>query len=61
MHHGPYDQLSSSYERILKYAEEHGHAIRRPTREVYHKGPGMIFKGNPKKYLTEIQMMLDSA
>jgi len=21
-------------------------------------GPGMIFKGNPKKYLTEIQMVL---
>jgi hypothetical protein len=27
-----------------------------PTREVYLKGPGMIFKGNPKRYLTEIQV-----
>ena len=27
-----------------------------PTREVYVKGPGMIFKGNPKNYLTEIQL-----
>jgi hypothetical protein len=29
-----------------------------PTREVYIKGPGMIFRGNPKKYLTEIQMLI---
>ena len=28
------------------------------TREVYLKGPGMIFKGNPKNYLTEIQMLV---
>ena len=27
-----------------------------PTREVYVKGPGPIFKGNPKNYLTEIQL-----
>ena len=29
-----------------------------PTREVYHKGPGMFFRGNPQKYLTEIQFPL---
>jgi len=29
-----------------------------PTRELYVKGPGMIFKGNPKKYLTEIQILI---
>lgn len=27
-----------------------------PTREIYVKGPGLIFKGNPKNYLTEIQL-----
>jgi DNA-binding transcriptional MerR regulator len=27
-------------------------------REIYHKGPGMIFRGNPKRYLTEIQMLV---
>ena len=27
-----------------------------PTREVYLKGPGMLLKGNPEKYLTEIQI-----
>jgi hypothetical protein len=30
----------------------------RPTREIYYKGPGMIFRGNPKNYLTEIQMLI---
>ena len=29
-----------------------------PTREVYLKGPGLIFKGNPNRYLTEIQLPL---
>lgn len=28
----------------------------KPTREVYGKGPGLIFNGNPKNYLTEIQL-----
>jgi hypothetical protein len=29
-----------------------------PSRELYLKGPGLIFAGNPKKYLTEIQMLM---
>jgi effector-binding domain-containing protein len=31
-----------------------------PTREVYLKGPGMIFRGNPKNYVTEIQIPVES-
>jgi effector-binding domain-containing protein len=30
-----------------------------PSREVYLKGPGIIFRGNPKKYLTEIQILIE--
>lgn len=48
-----------SYEKILSYVNQHGYAAQMPTREVYIKGPGMIFRGNPKKYLTEIQMLID--
>jgi len=55
-HRGPYDQLGRSYARILDYAKQHGLEIELPTREVYLKGPGMIFQGNPKNYLTEIQL-----
>jgi DNA-binding transcriptional MerR regulator/effector-binding domain-containing protein len=60
VHKGPYDQLGRSYERILKYVKDHGYTVATPTREVYIKGPGMIFRGNPKNYLTEIEMLIDS-
>jgi len=56
IHRGPYDQLGRSYAKILKAADERRRKVVLPTREVYVKGPGMIFKGNPKNYLTEIQL-----
>jgi effector-binding domain-containing protein len=59
LHLGPYDQLSRSYETARAYAQEKGYRPLPPCREVYLKGPGMIFKGNPQKYLTEIQLMVD--
>ncbi len=55
-HLGPYETLKDSYAKILSFASDEGHEIKLPTREVYIKGPGMIFKGNPRKYLTEIQL-----
>ena len=61
MHLGPYEELGRSYETIIKYAKENGFEYAKPTREVYHKGPGMIFRGNPKKYVTEIQFMISGA
>lgn len=59
LHKGPYDQFGRSYETILNYVNEKGYRVLLPTREVYLKGPGRIFTGNPKKYLTEIQMLID--
>ena len=56
LHHGPYEDLSHSYARLLKYVNERDYELLLPTREVYLKGPGMIFRGNPKKYVTEIQI-----
>jgi len=58
MHQGPYDQLGRSYAKILDYIRGKGHEVLVPTREIYHKGPGMIFRGNPRNYLTEIQMLI---
>jgi DNA-binding transcriptional MerR regulator/DNA gyrase inhibitor GyrI len=60
IHRGPYDQLGRSYAKILKQAGDSKLKIALPTREVYIKGPGMIFKGNPKNYLTEIQLPVGS-
>ena len=54
LHKGPYEELSRSYAKIMAYVKEKGYEVVLPTREVYLKGPGMVFKGNPKNYLTEI-------
>lgn len=59
IHSGPYEQLSRSYGRLMEYAKRKGLSLACPSREVYLKGPGMIFKGNPKKYLTEIQFLVE--
>jgi DNA-binding transcriptional MerR regulator/effector-binding domain-containing protein len=61
LHKGPYAELSRSYAKVLAYVKEHGYEIVMPTREVYLKGPGMIFKGNPKNYLTEIQIQITAS
>jgi DNA-binding transcriptional MerR regulator/effector-binding domain-containing protein len=58
VHRGPYPQLGRSYERLIRAVEERGADITLPTREIYLKGPGLIFRGNPKNYLTEIQLPL---
>ena len=59
MHRGPYDQMGRSYAVVLSYVHDRGYRAVMPTREVYHKGPGMIFRGNPKNYLTEIQVLVE--
>ncbi len=58
LHRGPYEELGRSYAKIMAYVKEKGFEVVAPTREVYVKGPGAIFKGNPKNYLTEIQMLV---
>jgi len=58
VHKGPYDQLGRSYSRVLDYIRDKGYEALLPSREIYLKGPGMIFRGNPQKYLTEIQIFV---
>ncbi len=58
IHKGPYESIGRSYEKILSYLNSKGYKAKLPVREVYLKGPGMIFKGNPKNYLTEIQIQI---
>jgi DNA-binding transcriptional MerR regulator len=54
MHYGSYDNFNLSYKLLFDYIQENNLNIYTPTREVYIKGPGMIFKGNSDKYVTEI-------
>lgn len=60
VHKGPYEQLSRSYAKVFKYVNERKYRVIPPTREVYLKGPGMIFKSCPQNYLTEIQIPIES-
>jgi effector-binding domain-containing protein len=57
-HIGSYDVLPMAYEAIHRHIQENGLSIQPPWREVFIKGPGMIFKGNPNKYITEIMLPL---
>ncbi|GBD90438.1 HTH-type transcriptional regulator HmrR [bacterium BMS3Abin04] len=59
IHKGQYENLSESYKKIFAYINEKSLNTLLPSREVYIKGPGMIFKGNPNNYLTEIQIMIE--
>ena len=58
-HIGPYENLNLAYKALFDYAEEHNIKCTIPAREMYLKGPGMIFKGNPNKYETEIIIPLE--
>lgn len=59
IHKGPYEILGDSYKRIFAYIHDKGYRPHLPSREVYIKGSGWIFKGNPKNYLTEIQILVE--
>jgi DNA-binding transcriptional MerR regulator/DNA gyrase inhibitor GyrI len=54
IHRGPYEELHHSYGKIYEYCREYNLKILLPTREQYLKGPGMIFRGNPRKYITKL-------
>lgn len=55
-HIGSYDKLNLAYKALLDYANEHNMRCLTPSREAYIKGPGIIFKGNEEKYITEIMI-----
>jgi len=54
VHKGPYGTQGSSYKAGIDYMTENNLTPTQVPREVFLKGPGMIFKGNPENYLTEI-------
>jgi effector-binding domain-containing protein len=53
--------LSVNQTKIFEFIHHKGYEPLTPSREIYHKGPGMIFKGNPRNYLTEIQVLIRPA
>lgn len=61
IHKGAYETIGDSYKRIFSYIHEKNYTSRLPIREVCLKGPGLIFTGNPKKYLTEIIIIVEES
>lgn len=57
IHKGSYESIGNTYKKIIDYTKNKQIKTKIPSREVYIKGPGFIFK-NPKKYVTEIQFMI---
>jgi effector-binding domain-containing protein len=60
-HEGPYETMQNAYAALDRFAIERKLILMPPFREVFIKGPGMIFKGNPEKYITEIQFPFKEA
>ena len=54
VHTGSYETIGNAYQALTEYILEKQLKTDIPSREVYIKGPGMFFKGNPDKYITEI-------
>jgi DNA-binding transcriptional MerR regulator len=54
LHYGPYEELGRSYQRLYETCREKNLEPLLPIREQYLKGPGMIFRGNPRKYVTKL-------
>ncbi len=58
IHQGPYSSLGPAYKALIDHIHENRLTVHGPSREVYLKGPGIILPGNPKRFATEIQMLL---
>lgn len=57
-HRGSYEELGRTYGKLFEHLKANNLQPCVPSREVYLKGPGIFFKGNPSKYLTEIQILV---
>jgi len=60
IHNGSYESIGRSYKKIVDFINNNKINVLNPAREVYIKGPGMIFKGNPDNYITELQFMINN-
>ena len=59
IHQGPFERIGTAYQKLFSYINDKGYKTCLPHREIYLKGPGIIFKGNPNNYLTEILISLE--
>ena len=53
-HYGSYETLYLAYKALFEYVNKQNISLLTPSREIYVKGPGMIFKGNSQDYVTKV-------
>jgi effector-binding domain-containing protein len=58
-HEGPYETLGEAYKALTDYSNGHQLKLKSLCREQYTKGPGMLFQGNPNKYVTEVAIEIE--
>lgn len=61
LHVGPYDREEPTIRRLMDFIKDSGYVITGEHEEEYIKGPGIIFRGNPEKYLTIIRYRVKKA
>lgn len=54
IHYGSYSEIKNAYKAVFDYQSKNKLNCPSHSREIYLKGPGMIFRGNLDKYITEI-------
>lgn len=59
IHKGSYENLGDSYKKLIDYINQAGLKTAIPSREIYLKGPGMILPRSPRKFITEIQLLVE--
>lgn len=60
LHLGSYSEETPTIKKLYQFVNENGYKIIDGTHEEeYLKGPGMFFKGNPKKYQTLIRYRIE--
>ncbi len=55
LHTGPYTEEKPTIDKLYAFIQQQGYKISGIHEEEYIKGPGMFFKGDPKKYKTIIR------
>jgi effector-binding domain-containing protein len=58
VHRGPYEDLRTAYEILVRWISEQAYIITGPPREVYLTGPHRT--DNPAEYVTEIHFPIES-
>lgn len=61
LHVGRYSTEEPDINRLRGFIDSHGYRVVGDHEEEYVKGPGMIFAGDPDKYLTIIRLRVEKA